>query len=53
MTIVAGPNAPDAIPVEVVAATMNRRGDKRAEMSVEVVPLANGAWSLDDWVKPG
>ena len=32
----------DVIPVEVVAAAMNRRGDKRVKTSVKVIPLDDG-----------
>lgn len=42
MTIVVGGNSPDVIPVEVVAAAMNRRGDKRVKTSVKVIPLDDG-----------
>ena len=52
MTIVVGPNAPDVIPIEVIAAAMTRRGNKTAEMVAKVVRLDSGAWSLGDWITP-
>jgi hypothetical protein len=46
VTVVAGPNAPEQISVELIAHAMDRRGTRR---SVELLKVSADAWTVDDF----
>lgn len=52
ITIVAGPEAPEAVPVLITATAMNRRSYVELEKAVPVVSAEEQSWRLSDWINP-
>ncbi|MEX3652456.1 hypothetical protein ABFW14_10060 [Mycolicibacterium fortuitum] len=46
ITVVAGPNAPDQLPVEMIARAMDRRGTRT---KIEQLTVATETWTIDDF----
>lgn len=46
ITVVAGPNAPDQLPVEMTARAMDRRGTRT---KIEQLTVATETWTIDDF----
>lgn len=46
LTVVAGPNAPDQVPVEMIARAMDRRGTRT---KIEQLTVATETWTIDDF----
>lgn len=46
VTVVAGPNAPGQLPVEMIARAMDRRGTRT---KIEQLMIATETWTIDDF----